>query len=89
MSMIPQIIKMMRLRKPMNNLSHKLQENNDRELLLMLEDLLFWAIGMEVMVVAMVEEEVLEIESEHAESDEEDDPKQHWSDGNQRRGCYA
>jgi hypothetical protein len=37
----------------------------------------------------MVEEEVLEIESEHAESDEEDDPKQHWNDGNQRRGCYA
>jgi hypothetical protein len=65
MSMTTEIIKMMRLRKPMNKLSPGLQENNnynDHELLLMLEDLLFWAIGMEVMVIAMVEEEVLEIE---------------------------
>jgi hypothetical protein len=27
--------------------------------------------------------------SERAESDEEDDPEQHWNDGNQRRGRYA
>jgi hypothetical protein len=65
MSMTIEIIKMMRLRKPMNKLSFSLQENNnynDRELLLMMEDLLFWAIGMEVIIVAMVAEEVLEIE---------------------------
>jgi hypothetical protein len=64
MSMTIEIIKMMRLRKPMNKLSFSLQENNnynDRELLLMIEDL-FWAIGMEVIIVAMVAEEVLEIE---------------------------
>jgi hypothetical protein len=64
MSMTIEIIKMMRLRKPMNKLSFSLQENNnynDRELLLMMEDL-FWAIGMEVIIVAMVAEEVLEIE---------------------------
>ena len=27
--------------------------------------------------------------SERAESDEEDDPEQHWSDDNQRQGRYA
>jgi hypothetical protein len=55
----------MRLMKPINKLSPDLQESNnykDRELLLMLEDLLFWAIGMEVIIVAMVAKEVLEIE---------------------------
>jgi hypothetical protein len=65
MSMTTEIIKMMRLMKPMNKLLPDLQENNnykDNELLLMLEDLLFWAMGMEVIIVAMVEEEVLEIE---------------------------
>jgi hypothetical protein len=49
----------------MNKLSSDLQENNnykDRELLLMLEDLLFWAIGMEVIIEPMVEEEVMEID---------------------------
>jgi hypothetical protein len=49
----------------MNKLSPDLQENNnykDRELLLMLEDLLFWAIGMEVIIEPMVEEEVMEID---------------------------
>jgi hypothetical protein len=59
MSMTIEIIKMMRLRKPMNKLSPDLQYNNnynDRELLLMLEDLLFWAIRMELIIVAMVEE---------------------------------
>jgi hypothetical protein len=64
MSMTTEIIKMMRLRKPMNKLSPGLQKNNnynDCELLLMPEDL-FLAIGMEVIIVAMVEEEVLEIE---------------------------
>jgi hypothetical protein len=63
--MTTKIIKMMRLMKPMNKLSPDLQESNnykDRELLLMLEDLLFWAIGMEVIIVAMVAKEVLEIE---------------------------
>jgi hypothetical protein len=44
----------------MNKLSFSLQENN-HELLLMLEDFLFWATGMEVIIVAMVGEEVLEI----------------------------
>jgi hypothetical protein len=65
MSMTTEIIKMMRLMKPMNKLLPDLQENNnykDNELPLMLEDLLFWAMGMEVIIVAMVEEEVLEIE---------------------------
>jgi hypothetical protein len=65
MAMTIQIIKMMMLRKPMNKLLLGLQGNNnynDHELLVILEDLLFWAIWMEVMVVAMVEEEVLEIE---------------------------
>jgi hypothetical protein len=64
MSMTTEIIKMMRLRKPMNKLSPGVQENNnynDCALLLMLEDLPFWAIGMEVIIMAMVEEEVLEI----------------------------
>jgi hypothetical protein len=63
--MTSEIIKMMRLRKPMNQLSLDLQENNnykDHELLLMLGDLLFWAIGMEVIIMAMVEEEALEIQ---------------------------
>jgi hypothetical protein len=63
--MTTKIIKMMRLMKPINKLSPDLQESNnykDRELLLMLEDLLFWAIGMEVIIVAMVAKEVLEIE---------------------------
>jgi hypothetical protein len=60
MSMTIEIIKMMRLQKPMNKLSFSLQENN-HELLLMLEDFLFWATGMEVIIVAMVGEEVLEI----------------------------
>jgi hypothetical protein len=65
MSMTIEIIKMMSQRKPMNKLLPSLQENNNYnnlELLLMLEDLLFWAIGMEVIIVAMVEEKVLEIE---------------------------
>jgi hypothetical protein len=64
MSVTIEIIKMTRLRKPMNKLSPGLQKNNnynDRELLLMPEDL-FLAIGMEVIIVEMVEEEVLEIE---------------------------
>jgi hypothetical protein len=63
--MTSEIIKMMRLRKPMNQLSLDLQENNnykDHELLLMLGDLLFWAIGMEVIIMVMVEEEALEIQ---------------------------
>jgi hypothetical protein len=65
MFMTIEIIKMMRLRKSMNKLLPSLQENNNYnkcELLLMLEDLQFWAIGMEVIIVAVVEEEVLEIE---------------------------
>jgi hypothetical protein len=65
MSMTIEIIKMMSQRKPMNKLLPSLQENNNYnnlELLLMLEDLLFWAIGMEVIIMAMVEEKVLEIE---------------------------
>jgi hypothetical protein len=45
----------------MNKLSPGLQENNNCELLLMLDDLPFWAIGMEVIIMAMVEEEVFEI----------------------------
>jgi hypothetical protein len=64
MSVTTEIIKMTRLRKPMNKLSPGLQKNNnynDRELLLMPEDL-FLAIGMEVIIMEMVEEEVLEIE---------------------------
>jgi hypothetical protein len=61
MSMTIEIIKMMRLQKPMNKLSFSLQENNNHELLLMLEDFLFWATGMEVIIMAMVGEEVLEI----------------------------
>jgi hypothetical protein len=64
MSVTIEIIKMTRLRKPMNKLSPGLQKNNnynDRELLLMPEDL-FLVIGMEVIIVEMVEEEVLEIE---------------------------
>jgi hypothetical protein len=63
---------------------------NDRELLLMLENLLFLGhrnggnnrdngrgrgLG--------------DRGSERAKSNEEDDPEQHWNDGNQRRGCYA
>jgi hypothetical protein len=65
MSMTIEIIKMMSQRKPMNKLLPSLQENNNYnnlELLLMLEDLLFWAIGMEVIIVTMVEEKVLDIE---------------------------
>jgi hypothetical protein len=65
MSMTMQIIEMMRMKKPMNKLSLDLQENinyNDLKLLFMPEDLLFWAIGMEVMIVTIVEEEGLEIE---------------------------
>jgi hypothetical protein len=63
MSMTIEIIKMVRLRKPMNKLLLDLQEKNnykDCELLLMMEDL-FLAIGMEVLIVEIVEEEVLEI----------------------------
>jgi hypothetical protein len=63
MSMTIEIIKMVRLRKPMNKLLLDLQEKNnykDCELLLMMEDL-FLAIGMEVLIVAIVEEEVLEM----------------------------
>jgi hypothetical protein len=47
MAMTIQIIKMMMLRKPMNKLLLGLQGNNnynDHELLVILEDLLFWAI---------------------------------------------
>jgi hypothetical protein len=64
MFMKMQIIKMMRLGKPMNKLSPGLQENNynDHDLLFIQQDLLFLVIGMEVIVVAMVEEEVSEIE---------------------------
>jgi hypothetical protein len=65
MSMIMQKIMMKRLRRSMNKLSPDLQENNnynERELLFIPENLLIWAIGMEVMIVAKVEEEVLDIE---------------------------